>query len=79
MSYKFQLRDKHCPELRRQARAVSFVLNLCNEIAQRLRESKLPKAIHAKIRSRRKNFGVNAATKILRAGQRTLVGGAHAA
>jgi putative transposase len=34
LTYKFRLRDKHAAELNRQARAVNFVWNYCNE-AQR--------------------------------------------
>jgi IS605 OrfB family transposase len=33
--YKFRLRDKHAAELNRQARAVSYVWNFCNETQQK--------------------------------------------
>lgn len=35
LTYKFRLRDKHCAELNRQARAVNFVWNYCNETQQK--------------------------------------------
>jgi IS605 OrfB family transposase len=35
LTYKFRLRDKHVAELNRQARAVSYVWNYCNETQQK--------------------------------------------
>lgn len=35
LTLKFRLRDRHAPELNRQARAVNFVWNYCNEVQQR--------------------------------------------
>ena len=35
LTYKFRLRDKHAAELNRQARAVNFVWNYCNETQQK--------------------------------------------
>jgi IS605 OrfB family transposase len=35
LTYKFRLRDKHAAELNRQARAVSYVWNYCNETQQK--------------------------------------------
>lgn len=35
LTYKFRLRDKHAAELNRQARAVSFVWNYCNQTQQK--------------------------------------------
>ena len=35
LTYKFRLRDKHAAELNRQAGAVNFVWNYCNEVQQK--------------------------------------------
>lgn len=35
LTYKLRLRDKHASELNRQARAVSYVWNYCNETQQK--------------------------------------------
>lgn len=35
LTYRFRLRDKHATELNRQARAVNFVWNYCNETQQK--------------------------------------------
>jgi len=35
LTFKFRLRDKHAAELNRQARAVNFVWNFCNETQQK--------------------------------------------
>lgn len=35
LTYKFRLRDKHCPDLNRQAKSVNFVWNYCNEVQQK--------------------------------------------
>lgn len=35
ITYKFRLRDKHAKELNRQADAVNYVWNFCNEVQQR--------------------------------------------
>jgi len=35
LTYKFRLKDKHAAELNRQARAVNFVWNYCNETQQK--------------------------------------------
>jgi len=35
LTYKFRLRDKHAVELNRQARAVNYVFNYCNETQQK--------------------------------------------
>ncbi len=39
LTYKFRLRDKHAVELNRQARAVSYVWNFCNETQQKAARS----------------------------------------
>src|SRR5688572_4695141 len=40
LTYKFRLRDKHAAELSRQARAVNYVWNYCNEIQQKAAQSR---------------------------------------
>jgi putative transposase len=35
LTYKFRLKDKHAADLRRQARAVNFVWNYCNEVQRK--------------------------------------------
>lgn len=92
VTYKFRLRDKHCAELKRQARAVSFVRNFCNETqrrAARIGATRFSGYDLEKITAgTSKDLDLHAhtiaktcsqATNILRAGQRTLAGGAHAA
>jgi IS605 OrfB family transposase len=39
LTYKFRLRDKHSAELNRQARAVNYVWNFCNETQQKAARS----------------------------------------
>jgi putative transposase len=39
LTFKFRLRDKHAAELNRQARAVSFVWNFCNETQKKAAQS----------------------------------------
>ena len=39
LTYKFRLRDKHAAELNRQARAVNFCWNFCNETQQKAVQS----------------------------------------
>jgi transposase len=39
LTYKFRLRDKHVSELNRQARAVNYVWNYCNETQQKAARS----------------------------------------
>lgn len=39
LTFKFRLRDKHAAELNRQARAVNFVWNYCNETQQKAARS----------------------------------------
>jgi putative transposase len=39
LTFKFRLRDKHAAELNRQARAVNFVWNYCNETQQKAAQS----------------------------------------
>ena len=39
LTYKFRLRDKHSAELNRQARAVSYVWNFCNQTQQKAAQS----------------------------------------
>jgi putative transposase len=40
LTFKFRLRDKHAAELNRQARAVSYVWNYCNETQQKAARAK---------------------------------------
>lgn len=40
LTFKFRLRDKHAAELNRQARAVNFVWNYCNETQQKAAKSR---------------------------------------
>lgn len=40
LTFKFRLRDKHAAELSRQARAVSYVWNFCNETQQKAARAK---------------------------------------
>ncbi len=40
LTYKFRLRDKHAPGLDRQARAVNYVWNYCNETQQKAAKSR---------------------------------------
>jgi IS605 OrfB family transposase len=40
ITFKFRLRDKHAAELNRQARAVSYVWNFCNETQQKAARAK---------------------------------------
>lgn len=39
LTFKFRLRDKHAAELKRQARAVNFVWNYCNETQKKAAQS----------------------------------------
>jgi IS605 OrfB family transposase len=40
LTFKFRLRDKHCAELNRQARAVNFVWNYCNETQKKAAQAR---------------------------------------
>jgi putative transposase len=40
LTFKFRLRDKHAAELNRQARAVSYVWNFCNETQKKAAQSR---------------------------------------
>lgn len=42
LTYRFRLKDKHAAELNRQARAVNYVWNYCNEMQQKAARSQRP-------------------------------------
>ena len=42
VTYKFRLKDKHAAELNRQAQAVNYVWNYCNEMQQKAARSGRP-------------------------------------